>query len=185
MNYGMTFGSSPSCCGQEYSDNYAEGFGCSTSECCHGDNQGYSEGWSTNTGYPMGGYSEGWSDHTITHYPDAQGLTYGTMCSYCQECMYAEDSASRQDRHEQKNRDAFGQQVPLANINQLIQRVIINEPYTIILWKDGSKTRVKCNDEDEFDADKGVAFAILKRICGNDNTFHKIFTEFVDPILGI
>ena len=45
-------------------------------------------------------------------------------------------------------------------------RWIRNGPATILFWKDGSKTIVKCNKEDEFDAQKGFLMACFERWTG-------------------
>lgn len=47
-----------------------------------------------------------------------------------------------------------------------IQKVIFNPPATIILWKNGSKTVVKCSEKDEFDPEKGFAMCLLKEMFG-------------------
>ena len=44
-----------------------------------------------------------------------------------------------------------------------IDRIIYNNPATIVYFKDGSKSVAKCNAE-EFDKEKGVAMAIIKRL---------------------
>ena len=44
-----------------------------------------------------------------------------------------------------------------------IKNVIFNDPATIVFWKDGTKTVVKCQDGDEFDPEKGLAMAIAKK----------------------
>lgn len=55
-----------------------------------------------------------------------------------------------------------------------IDKVIFNEPATIILWKDGTKTVVKAVDE-PFDREKGFAMAVLKKMAGNKgNYFNKV-----------
>lgn len=51
-----------------------------------------------------------------------------------------------------------------------IKRVIINEPATIILWEDGSKTVVKCAPDEPFDPEKGIAMAYIKHVMFNDKT---------------
>ena len=51
-----------------------------------------------------------------------------------------------------------------------IERVIFNDPATIVFWSDGSKTVVKCANE-EFDKEKGLAMAICKRILGNKGNY--------------
>ena len=55
-----------------------------------------------------------------------------------------------------------------------IDKVIFNEPATVILWKDGTKTVVKAIDE-PFDREKGFAMAVLKKMAGNKgNYFNKV-----------
>lgn len=56
-----------------------------------------------------------------------------------------------------------------------IRKVIFNDPATVVLWSDGTKTVVKCGPEDKFDTEKGLAMAIVKKMAGNDNSFHKVF----------
>ena len=58
--------------------------------------------------------------------------------------------------------------------NACIRKVIFNDPATIVLWSDGSKTVVKCGPEDSYDMEKGLAMAIVKKMAGNDNHFHMI-----------
>lgn len=48
----------------------------------------------------------------------------------------------------------------------------------IVLWSDGTKTVVKCGPEDTFDMEKGLAMAIIKKMAGNDNRFHKVFKQY-------
>ena len=59
-----------------------------------------------------------------------------------------------------------------------IRKVIFNDPATIVLWSDGTKTVVKCGPEDKFDTEKGLAMAIVKKMAGNDNRFHKVFKQY-------
>lgn len=59
-----------------------------------------------------------------------------------------------------------------------IRKVIFNDPATVILWSDGTKTVVKCGPEDSFDMEKGLAMAIVKKMAGNDNRFHKVFKQY-------
>ena len=44
-----------------------------------------------------------------------------------------------------------------------IERVIFNDPATIVIWKDGSKTIVKCQDGDTYSKELGLAMAISKK----------------------
>lgn len=58
-----------------------------------------------------------------------------------------------------------------------IEKVIFNPPATIVQWKDGSKTVVKCQDGDEFDWEKGLAMAYVKRAFNNERTYYGLFKK--------
>ena len=62
------------------------------------------------------------------------------------------------------------------NIPGMIDRVIFNDPATIILWKDGSKTVVKRSEDDIWDPEKGFCMAIIKKLYGC-TSFIKRFME--------
>lgn len=55
----------------------------------------------------------------------------------------------------------------MCNVN--IRKVIFNDPATVVLWSDGTKTVVKCGPDDIFDKEKGLAMAIVKKMAGNDS----------------
>lgn len=61
-----------------------------------------------------------------------------------------------------------------------IDRVIFNDPATIIYWKDGKKTVVKCQPGDEYDKEKGFMAAVMKKLYGNDNTFNKVIRKWCE-----
>lgn len=52
-----------------------------------------------------------------------------------------------------------------------IKNVIFNDPATIVFWEDGTKTVVKCQDGDEFDPEKGLAMAIVKKAYRNKGSY--------------
>ena len=52
-----------------------------------------------------------------------------------------------------------------------IKNVIFNDPATIVFWEDGTKTVVKCQENDEFDPEKGLAMAIAKKAYGNKGNY--------------
>lgn len=60
-----------------------------------------------------------------------------------------------------------------------IKKVVFNNPATIIMWRDGSKTVVKCQKGDTYDPEKGFVMAYLKKLLGNDNTFNKEINKWV------
>lgn len=45
-----------------------------------------------------------------------------------------------------------------------IKKVIFNDPATVVLWEDGTKTIVKSSDDDIHDPEKGLAMAIAKKL---------------------
>ena len=72
------------------------------------------------------------------------------------------------------------------DIPGMIDRVIFNDPATIILWKDGSKTVVKRSDDDIWDPEKGFCMAVIKKLYGR-TSFIKRFMEPEEemPILTV
>lgn len=81
---------------------------------------------------------------------------------------------SRQSTEQAKKNDI----VHFGMCSVSIRKVIFNDPATIVLWSDGSKTVVKCGPEDSYDMEKGLAMAIVKKMAGNDNHFHKVFKQY-------
>ena len=59
-----------------------------------------------------------------------------------------------------------------------IDKVIFNNPATIVFWKDGTKTVVKSQNED-FDPEKGLAMAISKKAFGNEGRYYEEFKKWV------
>lgn len=59
-----------------------------------------------------------------------------------------------------------------------IKKVIFNAPATIVLWKDGTKTVVKAENE-EFDPEKGLAMAIAKKAMGNKGNYFNEIKKWV------
>ena len=56
--------------------------------------------------------------------------------------------------------------------------VIFNDPATIIIWSDGTKTIVKAENE-PFDPEKGLAMAISKKVLGNKYDYYEVFKRYV------
>ena len=61
-----------------------------------------------------------------------------------------------------------------------IKKVIFNDPATIVLWADGTKTIVKAVDE-EFDPEKGLAMAITKKALGNKGNYFNEIKKWTEP----
>lgn len=61
-----------------------------------------------------------------------------------------------------------------------IKKVIFNKPATIVFWKDGTKTVVKCGPLDSFDPEKGLAMAIAKKALGNKHNYYETIYKHVN-----
>ena len=61
-----------------------------------------------------------------------------------------------------------------------IKKVIFNDPATIVFWKDGTKTVVKCGDGDIFDPEKGLAMAIAKKALGNKGHYFETVKKWTE-----
>lgn len=62
-----------------------------------------------------------------------------------------------------------------------VKKVIFNDPATIVIWGDGSKTVVKCQNGEKFDKEKGLALCYMKKACGNKSNFNNVFKEWIKP----
>ena len=60
-----------------------------------------------------------------------------------------------------------------------VKQVLYKNPATIVFWKDGSKTVVKCHNNDIYDPEKGLAMAILKKMNGNTGCYYKEFKKWL------
>lgn len=70
---------------------------------------------------------------------------------------------------------------PTADV--MIKNVIFNPPATVVFWKDGTKTVVKCENE-EFDAEKGLAMAFSKKLLGNKYEYYNTFKHWLKKAPG-
>lgn len=59
-----------------------------------------------------------------------------------------------------------------------IKKVIFNDPYTIVLWSNGTKTIVKAEDE-AYDPEKGLAMAISKYFFNNQGYYYDVFKKWL------
>ena len=66
------------------------------------------------------------------------------------------------------------------DIRTLIKKVIFNDPATIILWTDGSKTVVKVGPNETYDPEKGMAMCICKKVLGNKGNFNDVFKKYME-----
>ena len=64
-----------------------------------------------------------------------------------------------------------------AGLDELVEKVVFNDPITIVFWKDGTKTVSKASNEDRFDKETGLVMAIIRKFCGSKN-YGKFFEKY-------
>ena len=73
--------------------------------------------------------------------------------------------------------------------NPEIKNVIFNDPATVIMWSDGTKTVVKCQPGDTYSKETGLALCIAKKYLGNKGNFNEVFKKWIpeedDPTVKI
>lgn len=61
-----------------------------------------------------------------------------------------------------------------------IQKVVFNNPETIVLWYDGTKTVVKAGKGETYDPEKGLVMAIAKKALGNKGNYYDSIRKWVE-----
>lgn len=64
-----------------------------------------------------------------------------------------------------------------------IEKVHFSGPVTAVIWHDGTKTIVRCGENDTPDPEKGLAMAIAKKALGNTSKYYDTFKEHL-PAVG-
>ena len=59
----------------------------------------------------------------------------------------------------------------------VFERVIFSDRATIVFWKSGKKTVVKCGKNETFDKEKGLAMALFKRALRNKSNFNNVVRD--------
>ena len=74
----------------------------------------------------------------------------------------------------------FTYQLPKFDHKQ-IKDVIFNDPATIVFWKDGTKTVVKCQKDkgDTYNPELGLAMCIIKKMSGNKGNYNDVFNKWL------
>jgi len=60
-----------------------------------------------------------------------------------------------------------------------IKDVRFSPPATIVFWSDNTKTVVKAQNGEPFDAEKGLMACIVKRITGNTGRYNELFKKYI------
>lgn len=58
-----------------------------------------------------------------------------------------------------------------------INKVIFNDPATIVFWADDTKTVVKAAEDEPYDPEKGLAMVIAKKALGNKGNYYNVFKK--------
>lgn len=61
-----------------------------------------------------------------------------------------------------------------------VKKIIFNNEATIVLWKDGTKTVVKCDPDDWWDSEKGIALCFMKKALGNTGKYNNVFRKNIE-----
>ena len=62
-----------------------------------------------------------------------------------------------------------------------VRQIIYNDPATIVYWKDGSKTVVKCTENDTYSPTTGLALCVMKKVYG-DQRYKKMLKDLVSEL---
>jgi len=61
-----------------------------------------------------------------------------------------------------------------------VDRIIFNDPATIVFWTDGTKTVVKCQEGQTFNPYFGFCAAIAKKLYGNNSRLNRIVETYLE-----
>ena len=73
----------------------------------------------------------------------------------------------------------FGTKNTERKTDMRIKKVIFNDPATVVLWEDGTKTIVRAGEDDIYDPEKGLAMAIAKKALGNQGNYYEVFKKWL------
>lgn len=65
------------------------------------------------------------------------------------------------------------------NADGSIKKVVFSGPATIVIWKDGTKTVVKCMEGDDYDPEKGLMMCIMEKLLGGKSAVKKLFKKHI------
>lgn len=77
-----------------------------------------------------------------------------------------------------KNGSYIRKELPVSAISNSIDKVIFDDPATVILWNDGTRTVVHTQDGEPYDKEKGFAMAVCKKIFGNERDYYHVFKRW-------
>ena len=123
---------------------------------------------------------------TRDYYKCSRCVYYGTYprSERCEKCLNADLFCGTWESKEII--EAMKQIKPLASSRPDPTKMIcmtdvkFSGPATIVFWSDGTKTVVKCSENDVYDKEKGLAMAIVKKIIGNNSgSYYRKMKEWI------
>lgn len=122
-------------------------------------------------------------DNTVYHYDNASNSWYGAVGWLRDTYNWLGDTYNCTMESSNANLK-FNEKPPKEPIKRFtlafpeIDKVIFHAPATVIIFKDGTKSIVKCSEHDEYDQEKGFAMALLKHVLGNKK-YKTLFKKYV------
>lgn len=111
-------------------------------------------------------------DRQINHYDGNRLISDEEIIELLQ------DKIAEKRKHE---RELFQERMLKSKKNSInktinsIKKIRFDKGWTVIFWENGEVTKVKCQDGESFDPEKGVAMALLKYYSGNISYYNEIF----------
>ena len=59
------------------------------------------------------------------------------------------------------------------------ERVIYNDPATVVIWDDGTKTVAICQEDDVYDRREGFLLCCAKKLMGNGGRYNDVLVKHV------
>ena len=66
-----------------------------------------------------------------------------------------------------------------AHVRLIPKKIIYSGPATIVLWADGTKTVVKCSDEDAYVPEAGFLWALAEKVYGSKSQVDKVMGRWL------
>lgn len=88
--------------------------------------------------------------------------------------MLNECSKARRDAHDYMQKDGEFTAALYRQFQFMPKEIIYNDAATIVYWTDGTKTVVKCNENDEYSEYAGFVAAVAKKMYGGANAINRL-----------
>lgn len=76
----------------------------------------------------------------------------------------------------------FDDRIPKIDIYNKIKDVKFANPATIVFWKDGTKTVVKAQGDEQYIPEVGLAMCICKKVMGNTRDYYRVFKHWMKKV---